>query len=91
MVYNLAEQASDRADQFSHEVRFTHLPKECTIKIYTLRGDLVRTLYHQSSTIGEERWNLLTEENMEVSYGVYVYTVETPDGKHHVGKLAIIW
>ncbi len=91
MVYNLAEQASDRADQFSHELRFTHLPEECTIKIYTLRGDLVRTLHHQSVTIGEERWDLLTEENMEVSYGVYVYTVETPDGKHHVGKLAIIW
>lgn len=91
MVYNLAEQASDRADQFSHEIRFTHLPEECTINIYTLRGDLVRTLYHQSSTVGEERWDLLTDENMEVSYGVYVYTVETPDGKHYVGKLAIIW
>ena len=91
VVYNLAEQASDRPDQFSHEVRFTHLPEECTIRIYTLRGDLVRTLYHSSTSVGEERWDLLTEENMEVSYGVYIYTVETPDGKHHVSKLAIIW
>jgi hypothetical protein len=91
LVYNLAEQATDRADQFTHELRFTHLPKECTIKIYTLRGDLVRTLYHNSYTIGEERWDLLTEENMEVSYGVYIYTVETPDGSHHIGKFAIVW
>ena len=91
VVYNLTEQATERPDQFTHELRFTHLPEECTIKIYTLRGDLVRTLYHSSSSIGEERWDLLTDENMEVSYGVYIYTVETPEGQHHIGKMAIIW
>ncbi len=91
LVYNLAEQAYDRADQFTHEIRFTHLPQECIIKIYTISGNLVRTINHKSLSVGEERWDLLTDENMEVSYGVYVYTIETPDGKHHVDKFAIIW
>ena len=91
LVSNLAEQASSRADRFSHELRFTHLPAKCTIKIYTLRGDLIKTIHHNSLSIGEARWNLQSDEQLEVSYGIYVYTVTTPDGKKKVDKFAIIW
>jgi len=73
-----------------HEVRFTHLPPQCTIKIYTLTGDLVRTLEHNNPTYGEARWDLLSKENLEVSYGVYIYIVKTPSGKKRVGKLAVV-
>ena len=72
------------------EVRFTHLPPECTIKIYTLTGDLVRTIEHKSPTYGEARWDLLSKENLEVSYGVYIFVVKTPSGKKYVGKLAVV-
>ena len=91
VVYNLMELASDRPDRFTHLLRFTHLPQRCTIRIYTLRGDLIKTIEHSSSTIGDEYWNLQTDEKLEVSYGVYIYTVETPDGKRKMGKFAIIW
>ncbi len=91
MVYTLAEQASTHPDRFAHELRFTHLPPKCTIKIYTVKGDLVKVLHHNSPTIGEERWNLQSDENLEVSYGVYIYTVKTPDGQKKTGKFAIIW
>lgn len=90
IVYSITEQATSQADRFTHELRFTNLPTECTIKIYTLRGDLVKTIHHISSTIGEARWNLQSNESLEVAYGVYVYTVETPDGNHHINKFAII-
>ncbi|NOZ61649.1 MAG: hypothetical protein GXO74_08200 [Calditrichaeota bacterium] len=73
-----------------HEVRFTHLPPECTIRIYTLTGDLVRTLEHTSPTYGEERWDLLSKENLEVSFGVYIYVVKTPSGKKRIGKMAVV-
>ena len=53
IVYNLAEQASRRPDRFSHQLRFTHLPRECTIKIYTISGNLIKTIKHSSATIGE--------------------------------------
>ena len=88
--YNLAEQGAARSDRYTRELRFTHLPPECTIKIYTLRGDLVKTLYHSSSSVGEERWNLQNESQLEVAYGIYIYTVESPDGTHKVDKFAII-
>ncbi len=91
VVYNLAEQASSRADRFTHELRFTHLPARCTIKIFTLRGDLVKTIHHESNTIGEARWNLLSDENLEISYGVYIYTVTTPEGDKKIGKFSVIW
>ncbi len=91
LVSSLTEQASTSPDRYSHELRFTHLPKECTIKIYTLRGDLVKTIEHRSMGIGEARWNLQSDEKLEVSYGVYVYTVSTPEGKKKVDKFAIVW
>ena len=91
IVYNVTEQAASSPDRFTHNLRFTHLPKECTIKIYTVSGQLVKTLHHSSSSIGEESWNLLSDESLMVSYGVYVYTVQTPDGKHKIGKFAIVW
>jgi len=32
----------------------------------------------------------LTFENLEVSYGMYIYVVKTPDGKKFIEKLVII-
>lgn len=80
-----------RSDFVTHDLRFTHVPPRCTIRIYTMAGRKIRTLYHNSHTIGEVHWDLLTSENLEVAYGVYVYTVETPEGGHHTDKFAIIW
>ena len=80
-----------RGDVASHDLRFTHLPPECTIRIYTLRGDLVKTIHHNSQTIGEAHWDLLTEEHLEISYGIYVYTVTTPKGDKKIDKFAVIW
>ncbi len=73
-----------------HEVRFIHLPPKCTIKIYTLTGDHVRTIDHDNPTYGEARWDLLTKENLETSYGIYIYVVKTPEGKTKIGKLAVV-
>lgn len=73
-----------------HEVRFTHLPPKCTINIYTLTGDHIRKIEHNSITYGEARWDLLSKENLDVSYGIYIYVVKTPNGKTKVGKLAVV-
>jgi len=73
-----------------HDVRFTHLPPKCTINIFTLTGDLIREIQHDNPTYGEAHWDLLTEENLEISYGVYIYVVKTPEGKTKIGKLAVV-
>jgi hypothetical protein len=71
------------------EVRFMYLPSECTIYIYTVAGELVKTLRHKSTT-GSLSWNLLTDSNQGLAFGVYVYVVEDPNGNRQTGKFALI-
>ena len=59
---------------FERELHFTHLPAECTIRIYNIAGELITTLIHDDGT-SEESWNLRSSANQEVSPGLYVYNV----------------
>jgi hypothetical protein len=72
-----------------HQIRFMFLPPVCTINIYTLSGEKVRSISHDDYS-GDELWNITNESNQAVAYGVYVYVVATPQGDKHVGKFAII-
>ncbi|MFZ5517825.1 MAG: hypothetical protein ACOY90_14370 [Candidatus Zhuqueibacterota bacterium] len=71
-------------------IQFIHLPSECSIHIYTLAGDKVRTLHHTNPNTDYEFWDLLNFSNLKASYGLYVYVVETPDGKAMTGKFVIL-
>ena len=71
-------------------MEFRGLPSTCTIRIYTVRGDLVQTLRHEASLEGFVAWNLRTKDNLEVAPGLYVFHVEAPGIGTHVGKLAIV-
>ncbi|MCD6101396.1 MAG: hypothetical protein J7K33_12550 [Candidatus Marinimicrobia bacterium] len=72
-------------------IHFIHLPAKCTIRIYTISGELVKVIKHDAPyNNGTEEWNLLTEDNLSASYGVYIYHVEAPGIGEHVGKFAII-
>ncbi|HAL56009.1 MAG TPA: hypothetical protein DCP63_05930 [Bacteroidetes bacterium] len=72
-------------------IDFTNLPAQCTVRIYSLAGALVRTLYKDSpATTGALSWNLVSEDGMDVSYGLYVYHVDAPGVGQHIGKFAII-
>jgi len=78
-------------------IHFNHLPQKCTIRIYTVSGELVKTIHHESTlNDGTAEWDLLTKDNLSASYGVYIYHVEAEDpntGKtigEHIGKFAVI-
>ena len=69
---------------------FIHLPAECTIRIYNIRGYLVETLHHSGlSNNGEEKWDLTSKDGMNVAYGVYIYHIESSVGEK-IGKFALI-
>lgn len=78
------------SQQNVREIRFMYLPPECTISVYTVSGVLVKTLYHQSTSDGSLSWNLVTDWNQALAFGVYVYVVEAPSGDRHLGKFALI-
>jgi hypothetical protein len=72
---------------------FTNLPAKCTIRIYTLSGDLVRVLNHETTygvNNSSERWNLLTPYNKRVASGMYIYHVDAPGIGTKTGKFAVI-
>ncbi|MCB0259606.1 MAG: hypothetical protein KDE62_07795, partial [Calditrichaeota bacterium] len=72
-------------------IHFNHLPKECTIRIFTVSGELVDVIEHNSSLDdGSAEWDLLTKDNLDVSYGVYIYHIQAPGVGEKVGKFAII-
>lgn len=72
-------------------IYFMHLPSECTINIYTLSGKLVDTIEH-SSTIadGQEKWDLVSKDGMDIAYGIYVFHVNAPGIGEKIGKFAVI-
>jgi hypothetical protein len=39
---------------------------------------------------GTAEWNLLTRDNLSVSYGIYIYHVDAPGIGEKVGKFAVI-
>ncbi len=72
-------------------VQFINLPPQCTIRIFNIRGELIRTLNHDSVTSdGSQWWDLRTEEQQDIAFGVYVFHVEAPGIGEHVGKFALV-
>jgi hypothetical protein len=54
-------------------------------------GNLVQTLYHDAPlTDGQERWNLVSKDGMDISFGVYVFNVEAPGLGSKTGRFAVI-
>ena len=76
------------ATEIADKIEFHNLPRSCRIKIFTLSGDLVKEIVHVGT--GSAAWNLMTDEGIKVSSGVYIYKVETPDGKYKIGKFVIL-
>lgn len=73
------------------KIFFIELPQQCEIKIFTLAGDLVRTIQHNDPVKGYEEWNLTSSVGQAVSSGIYLYTVENlKTGEVQVGKFVII-
>ena len=75
-------------------VHFANLPPKCTIKIFTLDGDLVRQIDHDMDPVDPNavhaEWDLITRNTQMVVSGIYYWTVEEPDGQTQIGKLVII-
>ncbi len=72
-------------------IDFRDLPQQCTIKIFTMSGRLVKVLHHSSSQDNSiESWNLQSDDGLDVSFGVYIYHVEAPGIGEKIGRFAII-
>ncbi|MGB3093060.1 MAG: hypothetical protein WBC42_07615, partial [Candidatus Zixiibacteriota bacterium] len=80
---------------YEKRIRFVNLPPRCTIRIYSLDGDLVQVIDHEKeddaldATIDE--WNLISRNTQAVVTGIYLFAVENKDtGENQVGKFVIM-
>jgi hypothetical protein len=75
----------------ARELHFVNLPQNCTIKIFNVNGVLIDEIEHQSSLDnGTAIWDLLSRDNLEISYGLYIYHIEAPGVGEKTGNFAVI-
>jgi hypothetical protein len=72
-------------------IYFENLPMKCTIRIFTLSGELTATLEHDTGADnGREFWNLLNHDGFSVAYGVYLAHIDAPGVGEKLIKFALI-
>jgi len=74
--------------QLVDEVRFTNMPDQATIRIFSVAGSLIRTLTKNSASASFP-WDLTTEDNLPVASGMYIIHIETELGEK-VLKLGVV-
>ena len=85
------ERRTQTAGRGERKIEFTNLPQSCTIRIFNLRGELLKTIEHTGRAgDGSASWDLRTEENLEVAYGIYFFHVEAPGLGEHTGRFAVV-
>lgn len=73
------------------KLMFTHIPAQCTIKIFTASGIFVdEIVVDNPPESGIVHWDMLTREGLEIAAGIYVYHVKTPSGEEKLDKFAVI-
>ena len=63
----------------NNKLLFVGLPGVCTIRIYTVAGDLVKVLQHTNG-LGSESWDQITDYNQYITSGLYIAHVESDLG-----------
>jgi hypothetical protein len=78
-------------DPLTRHIDFMGLPRaRCTIKVWTLAGDLVARIDHDGSGgDGEASWDLVSRSGQDVASGIYLFTVDSTLG-HKVGRFVVI-
>jgi hypothetical protein len=81
-------------------IKFTHLPPQATVRIFTVSGRLVQVLRRNEGSNdallpadllnGTLDWDLQTRDNLTVAYGLYLYHVDAPGIGEKTGTFAII-
>ena len=67
-------------------MKFTKLPTNSQVMIYTISGKLVRTLTESNTEISFDGKNITGDV---ISQGMYVYVIKTQKGLKKTGKIAV--
>lgn len=83
-----------RPDYRVRTIHFENVPPKCTISIYSIDGDLIRSLDHDEDPDNRNSrhhtWDMISRNTQEIKSGLYYWVVVASDGEVQMGKLAII-
>jgi hypothetical protein len=79
---------SQETSPFDRFVKFTRLPKTCYIYIYTLNGNLIRTL-NKDDNATTMHWDLLNTDQIPVASGIYIAYIDAPGIGTKIIKIAV--
>lgn len=90
VAYSLSENPGATSNRRGErEIQFRNLPQTCTIRIYTIAGELVQTI-NKDDNSNQASWDLLSYEGQRIAYGVYLYHVDAPGVGEKIGRFAVI-
>lgn len=90
VAYDIAEEPGRTSGKRGDKViQFRNLPPKCTVRIYTITGELVQTIEKDDMT-NMVSWDLLSFEGQRVAYGVYIFHVDAPGVGEKIGRFALI-
>jgi hypothetical protein len=85
---------------YEGRLSFMNLPQQCTIYIYSLTGEQVDVVPHNTTgdpspdpagnETGGESWDMLTGSNQSIASGIYIFRVVSDGYGEKVGKFAVI-
>jgi hypothetical protein len=75
--------------QLVDQARFTNMPNQATIRVFSLNGTLITTL-EKNSSAKSFGWDMTTEEGLPIASGMYIIHVDVPDVGEKVIKFGVI-
>ncbi|MBI3258716.1 MAG: hypothetical protein HYZ54_04460 [Ignavibacteriae bacterium] len=81
---------------YDAKIFFTKLPKQCTISIYTVSGELIKKLEHNEFTSSDpaiyalEVWDLIASSKQRVASQTLIAKIETPNGAQTIQKFSVV-
>jgi hypothetical protein len=97
--FNLRDNQWGGSISEEYKITFRNLPGECTIRIFTESGELVKTIVHDDGS-GTAFWQVMgaaagggymtTEKNQRPASGLYIAHIQKPDGTWIAQKFVII-
>ncbi len=76
--------------QLESTVKITNLPQVCTVKIFSMNGNLVKTFFKDSDT-PEQAWDMKNQSGVPVASGIYIIHVNAPGiGEKTIKMIAIM-
>ena len=83
----------DRPDYRARQLHFVNVPPVCTIKIFSLDGDLIKEIDHNKDIsdpeASHEEWDMITRNTQAIVSGLYYFVVEWESGTF-IDKFVVI-